>query len=157
MARAGTVMSTPRQATVAIQDQMVRYWTSSPFLSAISRLQLARRYQNQYDRLDAEFANLCGCHSWLPTFNSEVFKPNSCVGARQGCMQVRSCSNILDGYCSSAARHRTHLAAGMRQAGASGLQSRRVSEKTQRHMPEPCLRSGASSLTRVRTGSLLRQ
>src|SRR6266566_3883468 len=69
MARAGTVMSTPRQATVAIQDQMVRYWTSSPFLSAISRLQLARRYQNQYDRLDAEFANLCGCHSWLTTQN----------------------------------------------------------------------------------------
>jgi tetratricopeptide (TPR) repeat protein len=62
-------MSIPQQATVVIQDQVVRYWASSPFLSATSRLQLARRYQNQYDRLDTEFANLCGCHSWLTTQN----------------------------------------------------------------------------------------
>src|SRR5712691_7692843 len=84
-----------------------------------------------------------------PTSNSEVFRLNSWVGARQGCMQVRPCSNILDGCSSSVVRHRMHLADGMRRVKASEQRSRRVSEKTHTHMPEPCLRSGASSLTRV--------
>jgi tetratricopeptide (TPR) repeat protein len=60
-------MSISQQTKVDISNQAVHYWASSPFLSATARLQLARRYQDQYNWLDSEFANLRGCQSWLAT------------------------------------------------------------------------------------------
>src|SRR5712691_11666889 len=67
MARARTVMNIPQQVDVEVSNQAVHYWTSSPYLSAITRLQLARCHQDQYDWLDSEVANLRGCQSWLAT------------------------------------------------------------------------------------------
>jgi tetratricopeptide (TPR) repeat protein len=58
-------MSIPQQANLEISNQAVHYWASSPYLSATIRLRLARRHQDQYEWLDAEFANLSGCQSWL--------------------------------------------------------------------------------------------
>jgi tetratricopeptide (TPR) repeat protein len=58
-------MNIPQQVDVEVSNQAVHYWTSSPYLSAITRLQLARCHQDQYDWLDCEFANLRGCQSWL--------------------------------------------------------------------------------------------
>ncbi len=60
-------MNIPQQVDVEVSNQAVHYWTSSPYLSAITRLQLARCHQDQYDWLDSEFANLRGCQSWLAT------------------------------------------------------------------------------------------
>ncbi len=60
-------MNIPQQANVEVSNQTVHYWASSPYLSAITRLQLARCHQDQYDWLDSEFANLRGCQSWLAT------------------------------------------------------------------------------------------
>src|SRR5215472_1229634 len=67
MARAGAVMNIPQQANVEVPNQAVHCWASSPYLSAITRLQLARGHQDQYDWLDSEFANLRGCQAWLAT------------------------------------------------------------------------------------------
>jgi len=53
-------MSIPQQTNVEVSNQAIHYWASSPFLSATARLQLARYYQDQYDWLDSEFANLRG-------------------------------------------------------------------------------------------------
>jgi len=58
-------MNIPQQAKPEASNQPVHYWVSSPYLSATVRLRLARFYQDQYDWLDAEFANLRGCQSWL--------------------------------------------------------------------------------------------
>lgn len=58
-------MSMSQQVNAEISNHSVHYWASSPSLSAITRLQLARRHNDQYDWLDAEFANLRGCQSWL--------------------------------------------------------------------------------------------
>ncbi len=60
-------MNIPQQANVEVSNQVVHYWASSPYLSAITRLQLARCHQGQYDWLDSEFANLRRCQSWLAT------------------------------------------------------------------------------------------
>src|SRR5205085_1178879 len=54
-------------ANAKASNQAVHYWASSPYLSAIIRLQLARSHQDQYDWFDSEFANLRGCQSWLAT------------------------------------------------------------------------------------------
>ncbi len=62
-------MNVPQQANVEVSNQAVHYWTSSPYLSAITRLQLARCYQDQYGWLNSEFANLRGCQSWLANQN----------------------------------------------------------------------------------------
>ncbi len=58
-------MIIPQQTNVEVSNQAVHYWSSSLFLSATARLQLARYHQDQYDWLDSEFANLRGCQSWL--------------------------------------------------------------------------------------------
>lgn len=60
-------MKSLQQANAEASNQAVRYWASSPYLSAIIRLQLARSHQDQYDWFDSEFANLRGCQSWLAT------------------------------------------------------------------------------------------
>jgi hypothetical protein len=60
-------MSIPQQAATEIQNQASCYWASSSFLSATTRLQLARRHHDQYAWLDAEFANLRGSQIWLVT------------------------------------------------------------------------------------------
>jgi tetratricopeptide (TPR) repeat protein len=54
-------------------DQVVRHWESAHRLAAQRRLELARRYQDQLDRLDAEFPNLRASRSWLTTqSNGEI-------------------------------------------------------------------------------------
>ena len=58
-------MNIPQQVKIGVPNQAVHYWTSSSYLSAITRLQLARCHQNEYDWLDSEFANLRGSQSWL--------------------------------------------------------------------------------------------
>jgi tetratricopeptide (TPR) repeat protein len=58
-------MTVPQQAHLEISNQAVHYWASSPYLSATVRLRLARSHQDQYEWLDAEFANLRLCQSWL--------------------------------------------------------------------------------------------
>ncbi len=58
-------MIVPQQANVEAANQPIHYWMASPFLSATVRLRLARCHHDRYDWLDAEFANLRGCQSWL--------------------------------------------------------------------------------------------
>ncbi|MBC7250347.1 MAG: tetratricopeptide repeat protein [Anaerolineae bacterium] len=55
----------------AVEDQAIRHWKSADRLAAGARLELARRYQNQYERLDYELANLRASQSWLAAQNSE--------------------------------------------------------------------------------------
>jgi tetratricopeptide (TPR) repeat protein len=62
-------MNSPQQVNVEVSNQAVHYWMSSPYLSVITRLQLARCHQDQYGWLDSEFANLRGCQSWLVSNN----------------------------------------------------------------------------------------
>lgn len=62
-------MNMSQQGYVGISDQAFHYWKSSPYLSAVIRLQLARCHQDQYEWLDSEFANLLGCQSWLASQN----------------------------------------------------------------------------------------
>jgi|GEM_PF-1056956 len=50
---------------VASLQQLAHYWTEAVALPAGPRLALARRYQDQYDRLDLEFPNLRAVHVWL--------------------------------------------------------------------------------------------
>lgn len=58
-------MNSSQQANVEASNQSVHYWASSPYLSAIIRLRLARSHQDQDEWLDAEFSNLLLCQSWL--------------------------------------------------------------------------------------------
>jgi tetratricopeptide (TPR) repeat protein len=59
------------ETTKPLERQVVRHWESADRLAAEARLGLARRYQNQYERLDDEFANLRVSQSWLATQSSE--------------------------------------------------------------------------------------
>lgn len=60
-------MSISEQTREAIQQQTIQYWTASYRISARSRLHLLRRYKDQYDWIEREFANICGNLSWLAT------------------------------------------------------------------------------------------
>jgi len=51
--------------------QALRQWELAPLFAARPRLDLARRYQQQYDRLDHEFANLRASESWLAVQDGE--------------------------------------------------------------------------------------
>ena len=59
------------ETTTALENQAIRHWASADHLAAEARLGLARRYQNQYERLDYELANLRASQSWLATQSSE--------------------------------------------------------------------------------------
>jgi hypothetical protein len=56
---------------VVVKNQTIHLWESVDYLAAKTRLNLARRYQNQYDSLTIEFANLRASQSWLATQNNE--------------------------------------------------------------------------------------
>lgn len=80
MAAAGAVMSAAQftgavpvmsETATALENQVIRHWKSADRLAAEARLGLARRYQNQYERLDDELANLRASQSWLATQSSE--------------------------------------------------------------------------------------
>ncbi len=49
------------------RNQVVHHWRSSDRLAAETRLRLARRYRDRYERLDDEFANLRATWFWLST------------------------------------------------------------------------------------------
>lgn len=80
MAATGAVMSAAQctgavlvmsETTTALENRAIRHWKSADRLAAETRLGLARRYQNQYERLDDEFANLRASQSWLATQDNE--------------------------------------------------------------------------------------
>ncbi len=48
-----------------VEGQAAHHWVSADRLAAKARLMLARRYRDQYNRLDEEFANLRASQSWL--------------------------------------------------------------------------------------------
>src|SRR5689334_7157967 len=58
-------MTVPQQTHLELSNQPIYYWASSPYLSTTIRLRLARSHQDQDEWLDAEFANLRSCQSWL--------------------------------------------------------------------------------------------
>jgi tetratricopeptide (TPR) repeat protein len=53
------------------KEQILRHWESVERLAAESRLRIARRYEEHFDRLDKEFLNLRASQSWLATEHSE--------------------------------------------------------------------------------------
>lgn len=55
------------KATTAPASQTIHHWRTADRLAAETRLGLACRYQEQYERLDAEFANLRASQAWLST------------------------------------------------------------------------------------------
>jgi tetratricopeptide (TPR) repeat protein len=59
------------ETTTALESQVVRHWESADRLAAEARLGLACRYQDEYERLDDEFANLRASQSWLATQSRE--------------------------------------------------------------------------------------
>jgi len=63
---AGAVQ-TLTEPRVSVRDKTVGHWEAADRLAAGSRLNLARRYEQHYDRLDAEFANLQASQAWLAT------------------------------------------------------------------------------------------
>jgi tetratricopeptide (TPR) repeat protein len=94
-------MSIPQKANVEISNLAVHYWESSPFLSAKARLQLARCHQSQYDWLDTEFANLCGCQSWLASQKGleETYLLLEYIRALAPYLQRRGLQAELVGWC----------------------------------------------------------
>lgn len=56
---------------VVVTNQTIHLWESVDYLAAKTRLNLARRYQDQYESLTIEFANLRASQSWLATQNGE--------------------------------------------------------------------------------------
>lgn len=67
MEGAGADMNISGQTSGDAHSQTVRCWTTSPLLSAISRLRLIRHHKDQFGWLDMEFANIRGSFSWLAT------------------------------------------------------------------------------------------
>lgn len=53
------------------KEQIFRHWESVERLAAESRLKLAQRYEERFNRLDDEFSNLRASQSWLVTQDSE--------------------------------------------------------------------------------------
>lgn len=51
--------------------EVIHHWELAGRLAAEARLELARRYQDQYERLDDEFANFRASRSWLAAQSSE--------------------------------------------------------------------------------------
>ena len=96
-------MNIPQQADVEASNQAVHYWASSPYLSAVTRLQLARCHQDRYDWLDSEFANLCGCQSWLATQDGtkEVHLLLEYLRVLAPYLQQRGLQAELVGWCES--------------------------------------------------------
>jgi tetratricopeptide (TPR) repeat protein len=54
------------ETVIPLENQIVRRWEAGCFrMAAARRLELARRYQSQSERLDGEFTNLRASQSWL--------------------------------------------------------------------------------------------
>ena len=63
-------MNVSEQISRDTQYQTIRCWTTSHFLSAVSRLRLIHHYKDQFGWLDMEFANIRGNLSWLVAQNN---------------------------------------------------------------------------------------
>ena len=63
--------TTISKSSITFENQALYHWEWADRLAAKRRLDLARRFQHQHDRLDDEFANLRASQSWLATQDSE--------------------------------------------------------------------------------------
>ena len=99
-------MNSFQQANVEASNQAVHYWASSPYLSAIIRLQFARSHQDQYDWFDSEFANLRGCQSWLAAQHGtkEVHLLLEFLRVLAPYLQQRGLQTELVGWCEAGLR-----------------------------------------------------
>jgi tetratricopeptide (TPR) repeat protein len=66
----GRVIQSASKPNAVLQSQVVRYWEIADYPAAQGRLDLARHYQNQYERLDTELANLRASQAWLASQSS---------------------------------------------------------------------------------------
>lgn len=61
----------PVPRTTVPENNLPKHWNLVDRLAAEARLELARRYEDQYDRLDNEFPNLRVSQSWLAAQDSK--------------------------------------------------------------------------------------